>query len=149
MEGFFMSKRKSSTSATASSEVTMNLVEYVGDLSKLNGGVKAVSKVPLALRVARDSRHLDQRLQRQHKFRARVAHVADLVIDRPILRNIALPAAADAPATENFGLEGLLTLEPVPFGAKVVDIREHPGQQGFGRQCVYRQKQYAARLFRP
>jgi hypothetical protein len=41
------------------------------------------------------------------------------------------------PATENFGLERLLTLEPVPFGAKVVDIREHPGQQGFGRQCVY------------
>jgi hypothetical protein len=49
-----------------------------------------------ALTVARDSRHLDRRLHRQHKFRARVAHVADLVIDRPILRNIALPAAADA-----------------------------------------------------
>ena len=36
-----MSKRKSSTSATASSEVTMNLVEYDGDLSKLNGELLA------------------------------------------------------------------------------------------------------------
>ena len=36
-----MSKRKSSTSATASSEVTMNLVEYDGDLSKFNGELLA------------------------------------------------------------------------------------------------------------
>jgi hypothetical protein len=41
------------------------------------------------------------------------------------------------PATENFGLERLFTLEPVPFGAKVVDIHQHPRRQGFGRQRVY------------
>jgi hypothetical protein len=36
-----MSKRKSSTSMIASSEVTRNLVEYDGDLSKLNGELLA------------------------------------------------------------------------------------------------------------
>jgi hypothetical protein len=41
--------------------------------------VKAVSNVPIALRVARDSRHLDQRLQRQHKFRARVRTLPTLL----------------------------------------------------------------------
>jgi len=36
-----MSKRKSSISASVLSEVTMNLVEYDGDLSKLNGELLA------------------------------------------------------------------------------------------------------------
>jgi hypothetical protein len=39
--GIFMSKRKSSTSTTSSSEVTTNLIEYDGDLSKLNGELLA------------------------------------------------------------------------------------------------------------
>jgi hypothetical protein len=44
-----------------------------------------------------------------------------------------------APAAQDFAFGGTsqCLLEPVPFGAKVVDIRKHPGQQGFGRQCVY------------
>jgi hypothetical protein len=42
-----------------------------------------------------------------------------------------------ASSAQDFGLQGLLTLEPVAFSAKVVDIRKHPRQQSFGRQGVY------------